>query len=518
MEKRDFLKKLHKSLRRTFTKQEIRDILTDYESFFISGANDGKSENEICTELGDPDAVALELVKELPRNNTVSPPINIFIKIIAALLTLFGFSYSLLIYPGFNLVRDSLVLFCVFAAVLFLALIGKRNIHKSGKAYVLILSFGNVLLFGIVILIDTFIKELIYVTANILPLKPNSIMSKIIDFFKFADIEFLTNFMSAIVYISAAIFFLISVTAVLGFYRSTPFYFAMLIHAAGALNYIGSVYNILNDMQTIEHFINDMNSALKIYFASIALALIFMPIIHIQSEKLPQVNRPSPLPLKNIFIGILSAALTFGVFFYFYIVFAWYNPIRENIVLFGVIPVILILALVWKRKSIPQIPLKPIKIHKFILPIGYILLFLIGAIMYVFIKKSLNYALSSPPLIPNNIIDTIVFNITDRFKDIEAYLNFLGNLVDASTIITIVITVAAVYGFYRSTPLYSIMIIQAVGVINLIGRICDIVGDMADMTKFNLAMDDILKFYFISIALTIIFIPITYILSRKVKK
>lgn len=282
MDKQNFLNKLHKSLRRTFTKQEIRDIIADYEGFFISGANDGKSEEEICIELGDPAAVALELMQELPQPvSSISLSKDILIKIFAAALTLFGFSYYFIIYSNYNLIRDGIVLFVVFAVVLLLALYVKRSSDKSGKTQIIILSAGHIFLLVIVIMIDTFIKELLYYAISLTPLtpKPNTIIGKMFKLFKLADIEYLTNFLATIVYTSAIVFLLIAITAVLGFYRSTPLYFTLLIHAAGALNYIGGVYRILNDMQDMESFTRYMDASFKIYCVSIGMALIFIPYL-----------------------------------------------------------------------------------------------------------------------------------------------------------------------------------------------------------------------------------------------
>lgn len=281
MEKQDFLNKLRKALRRTFTKQEINDILADYEGFFISGMNDGKSEDKICVELGDPEVVALELMKELPQTKfipSISLSKDILIKVFAAILTIFVFSYYFIIYPDFNLVRDSIVLFFVFAIVLLLAFYGKR---KANKSQIIVLSAGHIFLLGISILADTFIKNFIYYASRITPdnltPKPNTVMSKIFD--HLTDIESLVTFLSAIVYIFIALSILITIVAIWGFYRSTPLSFTLIVHAAGSMNYIGGVYKITHDLQDIESFIYYMDSAFKIYCVSIILTIIFIPYI-----------------------------------------------------------------------------------------------------------------------------------------------------------------------------------------------------------------------------------------------
>lgn len=56
MNKKEFMKKLKQLL----PEKDRRDILLDYEEHFLSGLNDGKTEEEIVAELGSPEEVARE--------------------------------------------------------------------------------------------------------------------------------------------------------------------------------------------------------------------------------------------------------------------------------------------------------------------------------------------------------------------------------------------------------------------------------------------------------------------------
>ncbi|MDR1692154.1 MAG: DUF1700 domain-containing protein [Oscillospiraceae bacterium] len=72
MEKQKFLGELRKELRWTFAKEETEDILRDYEGFFAAGASEGKTDAEICADLGSPPGVALSLAETLGKKRPFS--------------------------------------------------------------------------------------------------------------------------------------------------------------------------------------------------------------------------------------------------------------------------------------------------------------------------------------------------------------------------------------------------------------------------------------------------------------
>ena len=64
MDKSTYLKRLEMALREKYAEPQVRDILSDYEDFFASGAEAGKSEAELCAEFGPPEQAAGELKSE----------------------------------------------------------------------------------------------------------------------------------------------------------------------------------------------------------------------------------------------------------------------------------------------------------------------------------------------------------------------------------------------------------------------------------------------------------------------
>ncbi|MED2245913.1 DUF1700 domain-containing protein [Bacillus thuringiensis] len=60
MNKNEFLKKLSSSLK-NISNSEKKDILSEYETHFISGKQDGQPEDKICEKLGNPKTIAKEI-------------------------------------------------------------------------------------------------------------------------------------------------------------------------------------------------------------------------------------------------------------------------------------------------------------------------------------------------------------------------------------------------------------------------------------------------------------------------
>lgn len=64
MKKEDFLENLRDYLKKDFSKDEVMDILRDYEEYFVDGIIEGKSEIDIIQSLSSPKEIANELLAE----------------------------------------------------------------------------------------------------------------------------------------------------------------------------------------------------------------------------------------------------------------------------------------------------------------------------------------------------------------------------------------------------------------------------------------------------------------------
>lgn len=63
MKKEVYIRLLKEYLSGRIAEDELNDILTDYEGFFITGLEEGKTEDEISSELGDPKVIADSLAE-----------------------------------------------------------------------------------------------------------------------------------------------------------------------------------------------------------------------------------------------------------------------------------------------------------------------------------------------------------------------------------------------------------------------------------------------------------------------
>lgn len=64
MKQTEYLRELKENLESQISPEELKDILSDYESFFVSGREDGKTDDEISQELGSPAFLAKSLLEE----------------------------------------------------------------------------------------------------------------------------------------------------------------------------------------------------------------------------------------------------------------------------------------------------------------------------------------------------------------------------------------------------------------------------------------------------------------------
>lgn len=81
MRKEKFLVSLGKELKGKVSSKEIDDILVDYKEYFETGAEEGKTEEELIVEFGSPQTIANELLSDRkPLTSDISDHIYFFVK------------------------------------------------------------------------------------------------------------------------------------------------------------------------------------------------------------------------------------------------------------------------------------------------------------------------------------------------------------------------------------------------------------------------------------------------------
>ncbi len=77
MTRKEYLSKLQSSLCFRLPESEIADILLDMEECFDAGSAEGKTEEQVCTDLGDPKAAAREIMAgraAVPKRGKIAVP------------------------------------------------------------------------------------------------------------------------------------------------------------------------------------------------------------------------------------------------------------------------------------------------------------------------------------------------------------------------------------------------------------------------------------------------------------
>jgi uncharacterized membrane protein len=274
MERQEFLEQLQCSLRWTFTHEEITDILSDYDGFFVSGSKEGKNERQICTELGNPSAIALDLAETLGKKTKRPISIKIIQRMTLTIaLLVIGIAYYFAVYQSANIVRDSIIMLIGFTVVLWFALGGTLRRTppvspvKHGRVKQFLLAGHIIPSVMVIICYFLFNRSL---TAETLT------QAEIVSYIQLAN-GF--RFTFAIVALLMAVF------AAYGFYRFTPQLFTVIVHALGAVAYLNAVFNIfmrLDDVATATHL---MATTLLIYGAAAVFTILFSLFIHSISRR-----------------------------------------------------------------------------------------------------------------------------------------------------------------------------------------------------------------------------------------
>lgn len=275
MNKQVFFKKLRKALRWTFAKNEMLEIISDYEDFFVSGHMQGKTEGQICVELGDPDAIAFNLADELHKKRPLSA--KVIERIVLSIILLgIGFAYYYAMYQSEHIIRESMIGMMTFSAVLWFLLGGTMHklppvSHNANKLNLWIFSTGHAIL-TLIIMISIFVFQ-------------NMLHTLLREAASAVEIASLGSTVGVIRSLFAVITLFIAVYAVYGFYRSAPQYFTLIIHAIGVMAYVSAAYHVLRNMNDFIGLRVSIIALLAIYGVTIAWMALFALVIRVFSRR-----------------------------------------------------------------------------------------------------------------------------------------------------------------------------------------------------------------------------------------
>ena len=154
MNKNDYLKELKRHLKH-MNKEEKEDILNEYDTHFYSGQQEGKSESEVCKELGNPKVIGKELTATFSVENAHQK------------VSLMNISSAIVAVMGLSLLNFFIVTIPAFLSILLV-----KGIMDGFHSIILYDIFMTGLMFGVglVLAVVTYylIKWLFYLTMKYL--------------------------------------------------------------------------------------------------------------------------------------------------------------------------------------------------------------------------------------------------------------------------------------------------------------------------------------------------------------
>jgi hypothetical protein len=259
MEKATFMRQLKRGLHLHFLQKEMQDILEDYEGFFLQGLAEGKTEEEICADLGNPSQIAAELSRETEKRSFLRR--KEFLHLTASLMLFCGgiiyfwrIRYSTF-YTGNILI--SIIGIVLFSVGLWFAAGGtlsKRAYRCKPRKSIF---FWHLALFMMIVFIYCIFMW----------------------YFPLVVWKASWGYMSGpvIVAILTLLFFFAAAVVVYAFYNfycKSPDYFALVPHLLGVLALCSCERNLLGHMTTPEGFYEAINLSLIPYGVSVVLSVI----------------------------------------------------------------------------------------------------------------------------------------------------------------------------------------------------------------------------------------------------
>jgi hypothetical protein len=259
MEKAAFMHQLGRGLRLHFLPKETQDILEDYEGFFLAGLAEGKGEEEICADLGDPTQIIAELVGDSDKTSFFRR--KDFLHFIASLLLFCGSVIYFWRIRDNNFYQGNILISVIgivmFSVGLWFAAGGTLSKSTSGRKPRNFIILWHIFLFLLVVLIYSMYMwyfPLVIWNASWASLSGPTISV-----------------------ILTLLFFFTAVVAVYAFYCAyckSPYYFTLVPHLLGVMALCSCERNLLSQMTTPEGFYQAVNLSLIPYGVAAGISVL----------------------------------------------------------------------------------------------------------------------------------------------------------------------------------------------------------------------------------------------------
>ena len=153
MKRSEFLREIREYLNNKLPEEEIDEVLYDYAEHFDVGQREGKSEEEICAELGSPGRIAQVILEDVDASTT-NRPLNfapLSSRIVAFLIdnTLAGLPMAMLVGPSVLALNASLILpiLAAFSPLMALSYPVRTFAGTSDPSIVNVLGIASIIFF-----------------------------------------------------------------------------------------------------------------------------------------------------------------------------------------------------------------------------------------------------------------------------------------------------------------------------------------------------------------------------------
>lgn len=182
MVKNEFFHRLERLLKEIPAKDR-KEILSDFEEHFTIGFNEGKTEEEIIQELGDPETIAEEVLTDYYATNPKTPhPVTGITRSILAAIGLLFFNLIVILGPLLGILSAYIAFCSVSVAFVFSPLLSIPIGIDSGFEPFLFAFFSCLVLCGIGVLLGIAMiyvgKFLWYALVSYLRFNINVIMGR----------------------------------------------------------------------------------------------------------------------------------------------------------------------------------------------------------------------------------------------------------------------------------------------------------------------------------------------------
>ena len=268
MNKTEYLRRLKGAMRWSLTAAETADILLDCEGFFFAGSAEGKSEAEICANLGRPGDIARDLLASLSAKSKRERVIGMVVRVASALaLVPILLLHWYAMRTGASILLGNVLLHISVTIALWFVLGGTPSGKQTAARTAAIppktwlFRAGHLLMpvlvaAGFVLLGDMEPAWLKGVSMA----EYGSIALAIINALRIAAV-------------------IVGVLSVRGFFRSSLYYFTLTSHAVGVLAFYSAVHAVLGNLSDPSTFQHAMSMTLVVYAASIVVSCLFAALI-----------------------------------------------------------------------------------------------------------------------------------------------------------------------------------------------------------------------------------------------